>query len=246
VEDELDMVIAFNNAEADRLEKAMSESLVERLKNVGATDSRYPKLMKEAADALEAAEAEIKRLRLPPNETLSDHPGCGYCMEAGTPIRPGQVCPRCGDRLPTKREYEAAGRIVGRSHELDEMFEEWWAADGLNAESLKKDARTVWLACAEKLLNREPSNGMIDADYYRKMCADLAAPTAQRKDAERHRWWRDHIHLVEMDDAGVEGVAFSFQLPLYGIDPSVTHDQSKAQLMDDIADAAIAASKKKS
>ena len=54
-----------------------------------------------------ALKAENERLRLPPDETMSKYPGCVYCMEAGTPIRPGQVCPQCGDRRPTNLEYEA-------------------------------------------------------------------------------------------------------------------------------------------
>lgn len=57
------------------------------------------------ARALLRQREEIERLKLPPLETCSEHPGCAYCMEAGSPVRPGQVCPTCGDRLPSDREY---------------------------------------------------------------------------------------------------------------------------------------------
>ena len=69
-------------------------------------------------EQLDAAVRENERLRLPPNETLSEYPGCGYCMEAGTPVRPGQVCPRCNDRLPTLNEYWLR-RLTG---ELAKLF----------------------------------------------------------------------------------------------------------------------------
>lgn len=59
-------------------------------------------------DRAEAAEREVARLRLPPEMTLSDHPGCVHCMEAGTQVRPGEVCPKCGDRSPTQSEREVA------------------------------------------------------------------------------------------------------------------------------------------
>lgn len=55
----------------------------------------------------ERAEAECERLRLPPELTLSEHPGCTLCMMAGTSVRAGEVCPKCGDRLPTKWQREA-------------------------------------------------------------------------------------------------------------------------------------------
>lgn len=61
------------------------------------------------AEFARGLEREVARLSLPPDETMSAHPGCVYCMEKGTPIRLGMVCPKCGDRLPTKREYEAQG-----------------------------------------------------------------------------------------------------------------------------------------
>ena len=34
----------------------------------------------------------------------SEHPGCAYCMSAGTPVNQGDICPVCGDRLPTQAE----------------------------------------------------------------------------------------------------------------------------------------------
>lgn len=47
-----------------------------------------------------AIEEEIMRLMQSPDDVLSDHPGCAYCMEKGTPVKPGQVCSECGDRSP--------------------------------------------------------------------------------------------------------------------------------------------------
>jgi len=55
---------------------------------------------------------EIERLRKPPEETLSDEPGCAHCMRAGTPVRLGEVCPKCGDRLPTRTETEQREKIA--------------------------------------------------------------------------------------------------------------------------------------
>ncbi len=52
---------------------------------------------------LAAAQTEIVRLSKDPDDTLSDHPGCTYCMEEGTTVKDGEVCPKCGDRLPTRR-----------------------------------------------------------------------------------------------------------------------------------------------
>src|SRR5262249_25271063 len=62
--------------------------------------------------ALAAKEAELVRLRLPPEDTMSEHPGCVYCMEAGTPVRLGEVCPKCGDRLPTRTEVELRAELA--------------------------------------------------------------------------------------------------------------------------------------
>lgn len=71
------------------------------------------------------AEAEVERLRLPPEETMSDHPGCGFCMEAGTPVRPGQICPKCGDRLPSNDYY----RGLELKKALREALEGWFIAE---------------------------------------------------------------------------------------------------------------------
>jgi hypothetical protein len=84
----------------------------------------------EAIVELRALEAERDRLMLPPDETLSEHPGCVYCMEAGTPVRRGQVCPKCGDRAPTKDYY----RAESLQHQLTQR-NEWleWALSELSA-----------------------------------------------------------------------------------------------------------------
>jgi hypothetical protein len=65
-----------------------------------------------AEAALAEAQKEIERLRKDPSETLSEHPGCVYCMEAGTPVKDGEVCPKCGDRLPTKLERKQAAQLI--------------------------------------------------------------------------------------------------------------------------------------
>ena len=61
---------------------------------------------------------------------------------------------------------------------------------------------------------------------------------ALREDAERYRWWRENIDCIEDDRDGITGVAYSRQIPLFGIDKSVTKEQTSAELMDAIADAA--------
>ena len=46
----------------------------------------------------------------------SDYPGCVYCMKAGTPVKPGEICPICTDRLPTKEELEKIVKLVNDAH----------------------------------------------------------------------------------------------------------------------------------
>ena len=60
----------------------------------------YEALELEAA----ALREQVARLMKAPEDTCSPHPGCVYCMEAGTPVGRGEVCPKCGDRLPTRTE----------------------------------------------------------------------------------------------------------------------------------------------
>jgi hypothetical protein len=60
---------------------------------------------------------------------------------------------------------------------------------------------------------------------------------ALRLDAARYRWWRENIECIEED--GVAGVAFDWQIPLHGIDTGIP-EQTTGQLMDAIADLAIA------
>lgn len=82
------------------------------------------------------------------------------------------------------------------------------------------------LQLAAALVNRWP-----------EIRALLAAPCSDEllKNDARYRWWRENIELVSRDEAGITGVAYSFQVPLDDI-----HVQSDAELMDMIADAAIA------
>lgn len=68
---------------------------------------------------VDGLEREVERLRKDPGETLSDHPGCVYCMEAGAPVKDGEVCPRCGDRLPTRRERELKRQLAEAEKDLD-------------------------------------------------------------------------------------------------------------------------------
>lgn len=46
--------------------------------------------------ALVVRQLEEKLKKMPP----SPWPGCGYCMERGTPVKGGEICPECGDRSP--------------------------------------------------------------------------------------------------------------------------------------------------
>jgi hypothetical protein len=64
--------------------------------------------------------------------------------------------------------------------------------------------------------------------------------TNDERDARRYRWWRDNIDIIEEDGDGIVGVAYNFQIPLYGIDKSVEKEQTHAELMDAIADVGIA------
>lgn len=64
----------------------------------------------------EALEAEIIRLMKNPREVLSEHPGCVYCMEAGTPVQDGEVCSECGDRNPTEAERKSWQRPEERTN----------------------------------------------------------------------------------------------------------------------------------
>lgn len=57
---------------------------------------------------VEKLEAEVKRLMKNHKETLSEYPGCVYCMERGTPVRSGEVCSECGDRKPTDQEAQVS------------------------------------------------------------------------------------------------------------------------------------------
>ena len=68
-------------------------------------------IIEDFTDFTEALELEAAALRervawlmKAPEDTCSPHPGCVYCMEAGTPVGRGEVCPKCGDRLPTRTE----------------------------------------------------------------------------------------------------------------------------------------------
>ena len=63
------------------------------------------------AERVKELETEVTRLSKDPGDVLSDHPGCVYCMEAGTPVGDGEVCPKCGDRLPTKTERRLEQRL---------------------------------------------------------------------------------------------------------------------------------------
>lgn len=34
----------------------------------------------------------------------SDYPGCVACMERGTDVKMGEICPTCGDRSPSAKD----------------------------------------------------------------------------------------------------------------------------------------------
>jgi hypothetical protein len=54
--------------------------------------------------------------------------------------------------------------------------------------------------------------------------------------ATRYRWWRDNLQLLTDDEAGLHGVAFSFQVPWNFIERATS-----GEVADAIADAAISA-----
>jgi len=47
----------------------------------------------------------------------SEHPGCVYCMEAGSSVKQGEVCPVCRDRLPTQEELNKLNKKLKELHE---------------------------------------------------------------------------------------------------------------------------------
>ena len=149
---------------------------------------------------LTAYQAENARLRLPPDETNSDHPGCVYCMEAGAPVRPGQVCPKCNDRLPTKDEYA----LLTCQAELKAAQEEIARADYATRRAVERLARYTEAA---KDFPREPevgdpfsavtlSNWMRYANTLR---AFAIAQTARVKELDEglHNRWDAAIALQE-------------------------------------------------
>ena len=73
---------------------------------------------------LAAAQKELVRLRKDPDDALSEHPGCVYCMEAGTPVKDGEVCPKCGDRLPTRQERSLEKELAATLKVMEEAERE--------------------------------------------------------------------------------------------------------------------------
>lgn len=64
---------------------------------------------------------------------------------------------------------------------------------------------------------------------------------ALRMDAQRYRWWRENIYCIEKNGNGIYGVAYCYKIPMFvGLHPSVTKEPTSAELMDAIADRAIA------
>ena len=51
---------------------------------------------------------------LTPSESLSEYPGCVYCMSAGTSVKQGEICPVCNDRLPTQAELDETITMLDR------------------------------------------------------------------------------------------------------------------------------------
>jgi hypothetical protein len=43
-------------------------------------------------------------------------------MEAGTPVGDGEVCPKCGDRLPTKRERQLERELARKTSRLAGIY----------------------------------------------------------------------------------------------------------------------------
>lgn len=110
--------------------------------------------MRQAAAALRELRDENARLRGP---CESEHPGCAFCMAAGTPVAAGCVCPRCGDRTPTHEFRAACARIAELEREQDALLDEMqkivqWA----DAYPLDNFPEPDWAMAAEVL----KSNGM--------------------------------------------------------------------------------------
>ena len=86
-------------------------------------------------------------------------------------------------------------------------------------------------------------NGWNDAELivalHNAFPALLARLEAAERDAERYRWWRENVDCIAEDGDGIFGVAYSWQIPLFGLDKSVANEQTSGDLMDAIADRAI-------
>jgi len=140
----------------------------------------------EIAENVTRLEGELDRLRLPPDETMSEHPGCVACMKADTTVRPGQVCSECGDRLPTKREYEA----VRLERELDESQRgqrELCVAIGNVTDQLAAAQEKITRQ-AERIRYLEGATNHADGTPLSKALAECEA---LRADALRYRWLRN-------------------------------------------------------
>lgn len=81
-----------------------------------------------------------------------------------------------------------------------------------------------------------PSADEARADRFDEIAERAASEIAElRRDAARMRWWRENTGYLA-DQNGLPGIAFSFQVPLPVIKRGIA-----SELMDAIADAAIAA-----
>jgi hypothetical protein len=59
---------------------------------------------------------------------------------------------------------------------------------------------------------------------------------ADARGIERYRWWRENLHLMNSDEGGIHGIAYSLQIPWPFIERATV-----GELADAIADAALSA-----
>jgi ribosomal protein L18 len=129
-----------------------------------------PSIKKFTSDVqreLAAAEKELVRLRKDPDDTVSDHPGCVFCMEAGTPVGDGEVCPKCGDRLPTRRLRRTEAELAAANAECQRAL--------VREEQAKKELRQREERKAVSGRARNLSAQIVWDDLRRQLAAALKA-----------------------------------------------------------------------
>lgn len=135
---------------------------------------------------------ENERLRKAPEDTLSANPGCAHCMGADTAVKAGEVCPQCGDRLPTRTELMLraeldAANTLRRQHNQGRYKAEQRAAEVADKLATCRNELAGWKLFADELISFDPNNEEEIKDAATKIAArfhEMKAELATRKDTE--------------------------------------------------------------